>query len=218
MTYQPNIPTGSVPLDQDYNNLKTNFQQLDTRFGRDHVPFSTTGSNPLSGYHQSIHFNPASTPTGPLAPNNYVQATQFPQGVPATVAGIGQLFSSQVNDGTGSPDTGLYWLTGAGKKVAFTRNFQPVLSANGCTFLPGGLILQWGTQLTTTSGAGTPVTWPKPFTTVFSAQLTCTTSATNNVRVASFLGALTNTGATIFVTNENNSLRAENVFFYVIGI
>jgi len=150
--YQPGIPTGTVNLDVDYQNIQDNFSQLDVCFNVDHVTFSNTTAQ--TGYHKSIHFNPVST-TATNVSNNYDTPTQYPQGVPATVAGIGQLFSSEVNDAI-SVDTGLYWKTGNGLKVAMTRNFVPSRAANGYTFLPGGLILQWGVFVR--PGGGWPTT------------------------------------------------------------
>lgn len=143
--YQPGIPTGSIPLNVDYQNLQTNFQQLDTQFGIDHVPFSTT-TPAIEGYHQSIHLNPVST-TATNPPNNQ------PVDPPADTAGFGQLFSSEIDDGVNT-DTALYFLTGStpGKLIQLTRNFKPILGDNGCTFLPGGLILQWG-QITSTASS-----------------------------------------------------------------
>jgi|SRR6478609_2565794 len=216
MTYQPGIPTGNVKLSIDYSALQTNFQQLDTQFSVDHIPFSSTTGSPPNGYHQSIHYNPQST-TVTNAPNNYTSAAQYPQGVPATTAGFGQLFSSQVNDSI-STDTGLYWLSGNGLQVAMTRNFVPSHATSGSTFLPGGLILQWGTKAVTTNAAGTTLTWPRAFTTFYAAQLTAITTASNDVRIASFLNNPNNVSAQVFITNENNSLRAGNLFFFAIGI
>lgn len=133
-TYQPNIPTGNVELDIDYLNIQGNFQQLDTTFGVDHVTYSNV--TPQNGYHTSIHLNPISTvATNP--PNNQ------PVVPPATVAGIGQLFSSQINDGN-TVDTALYFLTGNGLLSQLTANIQPLSAQNGYTYLPGGIIMQWG--------------------------------------------------------------------------
>lgn len=142
MTYQPNIPTGTVDLDQDYLNIQGNFQQLDTQFGVDHIPFSDPTAS-IHGYHEDIHFNPIST-TITNAPNNYIAATATPQGVPPTTPGFGQLFSAQVNDGINT-DQSLYWISGGGRTIPLTRNLTPVSATNGYTCLPGGLILQWGT-------------------------------------------------------------------------
>lgn len=147
-TYQPGIPTGRIPLLTDYANVQNNFQQLDTQYGIDHVPFSNTSGTPptgINGYHQSIHFNPQST-TATNPPTNY------PATIPTVSAGFGQLYSVQENDGINT-DTALYWLTGGGRLAALTRNFQPVAAQNGYTYLPGGLILQWARfQAATNSG------------------------------------------------------------------
>ncbi len=129
-SYQPNIPTGLLDLSVDYQNIQTNFQQLNTSFGVDHIPFSQAAQN---GYHVDIHFNPLPS-------------------VPAPTAGFGQLFTQTTNDGINT-DQILYYLSGGGKNIQLTRNLQPALATNGYTFLPGGLILQYG--LKTIPGA-----WP----------------------------------------------------------
>lgn len=142
MPYQPGVPTGTVNLNVDYQNLQTNFQELDTQFGVDHVPFSNTGGIPPNGYHTNIHLNPFST-TVTNPPNNYVRSTAKPQGVPSATPGYGQLFSCQVNDGyTG--DESLYWISGGARLIPLTRNISPVAANNGYTFLPGGFVMIWG--------------------------------------------------------------------------
>jgi hypothetical protein len=216
MTYQPGIPTGNVKLNIDYSAVQTNFQQLDTQFSVDHIPFSSTTGSPPNGYHQSIHYNPQST-TVTNAPNNYTSAAQYPQGVPATTAGFGQLFSSQVNDGI-NVDTGLYWLSGAGRQIALTRNFVPVKANNGVTFLPGGLILQWGRQAIASAANGTTFNWPIAFTTFYSATVSVIVTANNDTRTADFLNTPSATQATVIVRNENGSQRAATVFFMAIGV
>ncbi len=144
MTYQPGIPTGSVPLNQDYVNLQTNFGQLNTQFLVDHVPLTSTSGTPPNGYHTKIHMVPPSTPSS-NPPSNYP-----PNGYTAT-AGYGQVFAPTTNDGINTDQT-LFFLTGGNRLLQLTRNFVPVASANGYTFLPGGLILQWGTVTAAFSG------------------------------------------------------------------
>ena len=134
--YQPGIPTGSVPLDQDYLNLQNNFQQLDTSFSVDHTPFSVNTLTQPAGYHTNVHMIPFSTTiTNPT--------TNYPPIQPATTAGYGQLWSAQVND-SNATDEALYFLTGGGRNLQLTSNFVPQVTTNGFTFLPGGLIFQWG--------------------------------------------------------------------------
>ena len=145
-SYQPGIPTGSVNLDVDYLNIQGNFQQLDTSFGVDHIPFSQTAQN---GYHTAIHLNPVST-TATNPPNNQpVDPTSY-----TATPGIGQVLSAQIDDGI-NPDEALYFLTGGNRLLQLTRNFVPVAATNGYTFLPGGLIMQWGLQALTNSSSQT---------------------------------------------------------------
>ncbi|CAB4133772.1 hypothetical protein UFOVP264_14 [uncultured Caudovirales phage] len=134
--YQPLIPTGTVNLDVDYQNIQGNFEQANISFGIDHLPFSNLTAQ--NGYHTAIHFNPVSTTTT-NPPNN-----QPINGYTAT-PGYGQLFSAQINDGINT-DEALYFLSGGGRLTQLTRNFQPaaVTLNNGYTFLPGGIIFQWG--------------------------------------------------------------------------
>lgn len=125
-TYQPNIPTGSVPLDQDYLNLQGNFQQLNIAYGVDHVPYTDTSGIPpggITGMHKEVHL--------------------VPMAAPAAISGYGQLFCTTVNDSI-TTDQELFYLTGGGLLIQLTRNFQPVVSSNGYTFLAGGLMMQWG--------------------------------------------------------------------------
>lgn len=59
--YQPNIPTGSVELDQDYLNILGNFQQLNIVYGTDHYPFDNAVVGE-QGFHNVV--------TTPIVVNN----------------------------------------------------------------------------------------------------------------------------------------------------
>jgi hypothetical protein len=152
--YQPLIPTGTVDLDVDYQNLQNNFQQLDTSFGVDHLPFSNQTAQ--NGYHKNVH----------LVPNAASVATP----------GYGQVFNATLNDGINT-DQILFFLTGGNRLMQLTRNFAPVAGTNGYTFLPGGFIMQWG-RATTASGA--TITFPQAFpSAVYSIQCTVVQNTTN---------------------------------------
>lgn len=161
MAYQPSIPTGSVPLNQDYLNLQGNFTSLDTQWVIDHVAL-TTAPGPSIGYHKFVHLVPFSTTTT-NPPNNQ------PVVAPAATAGFGQLFGAEINDGINT-DQALYYLSGGNRLTQLTRNIQPSATANGFTFLPGGLLMAWGNAVT-----GNLVNFGVTFTTVFSIQITVTT-------------------------------------------
>jgi hypothetical protein len=174
--YQPGIPTGTVNLNIDYKNIQDNFQQLDTTFAVDHVTYSNQTAQ--NGYHTAVHLNPIST-TATNPPNNQ------PIVPPSVTAGIGQLFSSQINDGV-NVDTALYFLTGGNRLLQLTRNFLPVSAASpGYTFLPGGIIVAWGIVTTSLSAGSTgTVTFPTissnpVFTNVFNVFTSLNFTASN---------------------------------------
>lgn len=136
MAYQPGIPTGSVPLNQDYLNIQGNFSSLNTQFNVDHVPLTDTSGTPPNGYHTFVHLVPFSTTTT-NPPNNQ------PVVAPAATVGYGQLFGAKINDGINT-DQALYYLSGGNRLTQLTRNIQPLTAANGYSFLPGGMLIQWG--------------------------------------------------------------------------
>lgn len=131
--YQPNIPTGTVNLNQDYSNIQGNFQQLDTTFGIDHFAFSDTTSN--NGYHTVVHLSKQSA-------------------TPSPVATSGEIYSKIATQIIS--DTALFYQTGTGINVQMTMNVAPIAAARGLTFLPGGMLMQWGTiTITSTHQTGT---------------------------------------------------------------
>lgn len=169
MAYQPNIPSGTVPLNQDYLNLKGNFQSLDTQFLVDHVPLTDTSGTPPNGYHTQVHLVPFAT-NPPTAPPNYPVVAGV-NGPTATV-GYGQLFDVTVDDGINT-DQSLYYLSGGNRLTQLTRNIQPsIVATPGYTYLPGGLLFQWGTGT-----SNIPVVFGQAFTTIFGVQVTPTSFA-----------------------------------------
>ena len=50
--YQPLIPTGLVDLDEDYQNIQGNFEQLNIVYGTDHYPFDN--ATPNQGFHNIV--------------------------------------------------------------------------------------------------------------------------------------------------------------------
>lgn len=207
-TYQPGIPTGLVNLDVDYQNIQNNFQQLDTSFGVDHVTFSSQTAQ--NGYHTSIHLNPVST-TATNPPNNQPVIT------PVATAGYGQLFSASINDGINT-DTALYFLTGGNRLMQLTRNFAPITTSttNGATFLPGGMIMQWG--LVTVTGTlainyAVPLSAP-----AYSIQLTQFNSGASSIREFLQVFATSSSSFTIRVIDTNGTVSGSPQSIYWIAI
>ena len=190
MSYQPLIPTGTVQLDQDYQNIQGNFQAADTAFGVDHTLFSVALQ---SGYHKSIHM--------------------ITQASITNVPGFPQLYSKSISDV--NTDEALFYNTGTGNRtVQMTVPIVPQVASPGYTFLPGGLILQWGAIPATASGAFATATYPLAFpTTVLSITMSSLGSA------ASSLGGYSITGTTpkIDFTIRNSSGQTQSFQYMAIG-
>lgn len=211
-SYQPGIPTGTVNLDVDYQNIQDNFQQANTSFGIDHVPFSVNTLDNPAGYHTSIHYVPVST-TVTNPPNNN------PPVQPTTTPGFGQLWSAQINDGI-NIDEALFFLTGGNRNLQLTRNFVPTKASNGATFLPGGLIMNWGIATVNISGASTDINFTQPFAsnlTVYSITISCINTggnspSSNNVYVKS--GTVL---ANKFTVTNSSSGSITQIYWMAIG-
>lgn len=192
MTFQPGVPTGSVPLNQDYLNIQGNFTSLNTQFLVDHIPLTNGSQN---GYHKSIHL--------------------VPQATPGNVSGVGQIYSKTVNDGINT-DQQLFFQTGTGNRnIQFTRNFLPSVSGgNGSTFLPGGFILQWGSTTAVASSGGNTINFNFPFpNAVFSVQPTVVTSDNSTIRFS----LLNNASTSSFTTTQTNTSKFTNLYWIAIG-
>lgn len=159
-TFNPLVPTGLLNLSVDYKNLQLNFQQLDTSFGVDHIKFSITPNN---GFHTCIH--------------------SIPQGAPAMLAGIGQLFTQNITVGA-TTDTQLFYLTGKGGLSQLTGNSA---SANGYQWL-GGVLFQWG------SVTGLGGHWPITDQTVNFSSPNINYNVQNYVVLTTFLGPTGSSG------------------------
>lgn len=133
-TYDPNIPLATDDLDVSQNDILLNFQQLDTTYGKNHFEYSDNTLN--NGKHKFVQITEGNLPAG-------------------LVGGDETLYAKKV----GSPVQGeLFFTRGAsGKQIQMTcgpNATVPTSTANGITFLPGGLLVQWG-QVSGLSGS-----WP----------------------------------------------------------
>lgn len=130
-TYTPGYPPDGSSLGQTKATIRNNLDGTFETVGVDHINNNGQPGSKPAGYHNVVHM--------------------VPQGSdPGAVTGYGQLYSKTINDVTS--DQALFWETGAGLIAQLTTNLTPVAAVSGYTFLPGGLILQWGTVSSTTSG------------------------------------------------------------------
>jgi hypothetical protein len=142
--YLNNIPTGLVKLSQDYINIKNNFSQLDITYGINHVPYSVALNN---GLHTVV---------------NMVNNVSKPTIIDDTGALYTRPFSGGGNtDLWYTPDSSgyEYQMTRTSENATLFNLFgkltQNYIAADGSgavgtqfyggwTFLPGGLLYQYG--------------------------------------------------------------------------
>ena len=189
--FNPLVPTGLLNLDVDYKNIQNNMQQLDTSFGVDHIPFSTTPNN---GKHKKVTLIVQPDPTPTLGQGvAYCKAAGF--------ASEAQLFWTFAGLGTPLQITGSQFATGA------TNGYVPLMN---------GLLLQWG--VIATVGAVTPVTFNTlnvNFTTnCFIVNVTPNVAAVNNSQQFTILSKTIN--GFVLGTNSGYAIGS-NFFWWALG-
>lgn len=155
MAYKNNIPTASDFQDESQQDLLDNFAQLDVSFGIDHYEYSDTSG--ATGKHKQCTYTELAA-------------------APTTLANEGSVYTKE---GTNPAETNLFFRgenSGGGGGFEYqlthvvaaeTANFGVNTSAyqpntnGGWTYLPGGLIMFYGT-FTGTATTGT-VTYPFAF-------------------------------------------------------
>jgi hypothetical protein len=124
-TFTPGYPPDGSSLGQTKSTIRNNLDGTFQTVAVDHIDNNGQPGAQPAGYHKVVHMVPQG-------------------GNPVAVAGYGQLFSKTINSFT--TDQALFWETGTGLIQQLTVNLTPLAASNGYTFLPGGLILQWGVK------------------------------------------------------------------------
>lgn len=156
--YQLGYPPDGSSLGQTKTTIRGNLDGTFLTLAVDHINNNGQPGMQPAGYHKAIHM---------------VQQTP-----PTAVANVGELWCTTANDGYAS-DTLFFQKTGGNLNAQMSRNFAPVAAANGYTFIPGGLVLQWGTVASVTQNGTT--NFNIDFTAnVFSLILTPISSANTN--------------------------------------
>lgn len=144
MTYTL-LPNSGQSLGQTRSSIRTNFQLIQSAQDTNHVALGTVGA----GKHKFV---------------------QMPEqgSAPTTAVNEGALYTKV---GTSPAETQLFYRAeNSGFEYRLTRPDSSntasfAVNTNGWTFLPGGLILQYGTVAT--PGTSGTITFPKAFTTTF---------------------------------------------------
>lgn len=198
-------PEASDTLAQTQLDIKNNFIFINTGFAFDHVEFNVTGA----GKHNKITF-PVQSPA--------------PVFVDAGDLGLFSLLNNVGNFATNRNELNVYKANNATYvNVPFTAsvlsNSSPVQDAAGWSYLPSGLIIQWGSFVTGFSTGTTSQNFPIAFpTAALSLQLTLkdygSTPAINDY----FFNAKILTNATFRVNVKKDSAPPLVTEFYYFAI
>ena len=128
MSYLPNIPTAQQTLKSSQGPINTNFTQANIAFGVDNVAFQTVTNQ---GMHNKVTLVSGADPTA---------ATQGPILYSKQVTYPGPLTKNEIFFRQASTDGSLI--------TQLTDMFTGSVTSNspGSTFLPGGIIMKWGTS------------------------------------------------------------------------
>lgn len=125
--YISNVPLSNQTLSQTQPTINNNFTVLNANMGADHVDFT---NSPPPGGNGGLH--------------NKVSLVQQ-GGDPSSATSIDILYTKSA---AGKTEVFMRRASGDGGNVIqlTTAAGNPVASANGVSFLPGGMIIQWGLQ------------------------------------------------------------------------
>lgn len=207
MVYNPNIPLPTDFLSDSQGDIKANFGAADTIMGIDHFQFSDGTSN--KGKHKWEHI---------------VEVANYAAITPAPAASEDVVYAKSATSEGASSETNLFMSPDAsGNEYQLTRTvtgkfstFGTTVSDKGWTFLPGGLLLQYGFATSNTSSPNGTVTFPVAFTsTPFSIQLNVLENS--NSRRITHVNTLTSTGFTCYIQDSSGSSVSNRFYWIAIG-
>lgn len=146
VAYTQNTPNANDTVAKTQPIIKNNFNFIQSWAKVDHIMTESDSTSGTNGFHNKVTF---------LAN----------QAAPGIAGAVGCLYTGADLYGV----TSLAFQNSSGSYLVTGRNPSPAV--NGYTCLPGGIILQWGTVFTTSSGATQPFVIPFN-TTRFNVQMT----------------------------------------------
>lgn len=193
MAYQTTKPAPSDDLDVSVTDIQQNFLTANTVMDINHYPFDNLTAN--KGKHKFVDM-PVTT-------------------LPTIASGDGGVYTKA------SGQTQLFYTSDAGaQEYQLTRAIDASIAtfgtATGWTFLPGGILMQWG-FVVSVSNSGT-VTFPVTFSTgVFSISTTPTVNSSTSHALAYCVDNTTLTTST-FKWFVANSVSSSSTGFYWMAI
>jgi hypothetical protein len=191
MPFNPNIPQATDRLAKSQQDLLQNNQQLNTSFGINHYAFSDLTAN--NGMHKQCQLVELSNP--------------------APVSGTDSVYCAVA----GSPSLGelFYVRGGGGTPIQMTSGniLNNGATEIGYTFLPGGLLLQWGKI----APASTTVNFPTAFSAApYNIQLSAVASQGSGARIILSLFSKTSTNFVYQIT-QAGTVTTALVLWMAIG-
>ncbi len=187
-TYTRGIPASSHNPSTDQSDMQVNNDSVDDLLLIDHYSFNNQAN--FSGYHKKVSLvnNP-----GP-----------FP-----TPGGVGSVLYGSNNDWVFTTAS----LAGAGVQMTVGTK-PPIALANGSSFLPGGILIQWGTGNTVLGTLTQAYTYA--FSTFFSATATVGALGPGNSVIS--INTLNPAQITISTSNQSFQPNSVQVFWMAIGL
>lgn len=165
-------------------------------------PKMQTNTNAINTLISLDHFTFADSQAG-----RHKQVTLTNEAAPGLGGGNGVLYAN-LADGQSWP----FWQNALGSFQLVGAN--TATPNNGTVFLPGGIILKWGSTTAVTSSGSTPVAFTPAFpTAVFSVQATVVTDDNSTIRF-SLLNDATSAG---FTTTQTSSSHFTRLYWFAVG-
>ena len=147
MPYNASKPAPSDLLSNSVTDIQGNFAQASTSFGINHFPFTDNSPN--------------------LGKHTYVDMVN--QAKPTTAANEGAIYTKQATSVGASMESNIFYTPDAsGLEYQLTRtitaNIATFGASTGWTFLPGGILMQWGLVPGPSSANTIAVAFPVTYT------------------------------------------------------
>jgi hypothetical protein len=190
MTYTTDIPISGDTLGSTRDRIRGNFQEIAAVEAINHVAFN----NSDKGKHKFLQM-----PEQVLAPTTLLNEGGLYTHVGTNPAETNLFFRAEDSVGTGGFR---YQLTAVDQTNIGTFANNTAYATNhlgGWTFLPGGLLLQYGTKTNNPNGGDSTITFPKAFkSSVFSITISFSRAGGSNVIQSARLTAFSSASLTSF--------------------
>jgi hypothetical protein len=209
--YNLNLPNGPDNPSNDQPGMQTNTKAVNDLLAVDHIEFNLSNG----GFHKQVHM--------PVLNSR-----------PIGIANEGTVYTKTAATTPSNNESTLFYnpdntlneyqltrtITTQFSKFATNTNYiTPITTNGGWTFLPGGMLLQWGNINPTHNPGTTTVNFPIAFTNVpYSIQITATviSSGSSNDQTAAIVSGSTTT--TNFLASTSSSGNVIGFYWMAIGI